>query len=456
MTRSHSGLATFYLLSLGCPKNRVDSEWVTADLVRAGLDQVDDPDQADLILVNTCAFIQPAVEESLDAVFEAVEQKTSGSCRKVVLMGCLAQRYGEELAAELPEVDFVVGCSDLGSLTELVLGREHALAVHPGAPSYLPGGPVERSPSLGPHLAYLKVAEGCNRTCAFCTVPSIRGRQRSRPVEELVREAQMLVSRGVRELVLVAQDLVTYGRDLGTDLPTLLRALSRVSGLDWLRAMYLYPSGLDEELLQVLSETAVPYLDIPIQHVSDRVLAAMNRRYRGRTVEELFDRIERIWPEAFIRATLLVGHPHEQRRDFDALVRFVERRRIDHLGVFAFSPEDGTPSAALRPRPRRSTAEARREELMALGRTRSAERLERMRGRELEVLIDGPSAGYLFAGRHAGQAPEVDGLVYVTGDERRPDGVARLAAGDMVRVLVDDSGDYDLVGRVVGPETQER
>ncbi len=451
MKSTGAELETFYVLSLGCPKNRVDSEWVSADLRRAGLRQVEEPEDADLVLVNTCAFIQAAVEESLDAVLEAAAWKTAGACRKVVLMGCMAQRYGRELAAELPEVDFIVGCSELGSVPDMVLGSDRAVALQPSAPSYLPGRATERIPSLGPHMAYLKVAEGCNRTCSFCTVPSIRGRQRSRPIAELVEETEMLVAQGVREVVLVAQDLVTYGRDIGTDLPALLGALGRVSGLDWLRAMYLYPSGLDDRLLGALAETCVPYLDLPIQHVSDRVLRAMNRHYEGHTIEDLFDRIERIWPEAWIRATLLVGHPHEGRRDFEVLRRFVERRRIDHLGLFAYSPEEGTASASLRPRPRRSTAEARRDELMSLAMRQSADRLRRMRGRKLDVLIEGITGEFLYVGRHAGQAPEVDGLVYVTGDERQADGAARLSVGDMVSVRLDDSGDYDLVGSVVGP-----
>ncbi len=438
-------------MTLGCPKNRVDTEWVAADLEAKGLVQVGEPEEADLLVVNTCAFLQEAVEESVETILDAARWKAERPGARLVVLGCLPQRYGRDLADSLPEVDVFVGCGRLGQAAELILEGRRTEGIDMRRPSYLPDGVVRRQSSLGAHVAYLKVAEGCSRRCSFCVVPRIRGPQRSRPLQDVIAEARQLAAAGVREVILVAQDLVSYGRDLGLrdGLVRLLGALGEV-GLPWIRLMYLHPRGLTDEVLELARQVCVPYLDVPIQHVADPVLRAMRRPYRERDVRRLLDRVRRIWPEAWLRTTLLVGHPGEGRQEYILLKKFVQDARFDHLGVFSFSPEEGTASAAMRPRPARRTAERRRGELMALQKEISRARLERLVGRELTVLVDGPGPEHLWEARHEGQAPEVDGLVYVTGDERQADGAARLRPGDFVLVRVERSGDYDLAGPVVG------
>ncbi|MCD6499085.1 MAG: 30S ribosomal protein S12 methylthiotransferase RimO [Deltaproteobacteria bacterium] len=465
---------TLFVLSLGCPKNRVDSEWITSMLADRGLSLVSNADEADVVLINTCAFIEPAIEESLDATLEAIALKAEDPAKKVVVAGCLPQRFGRDLADSLPEVDLLVGCSRLGDVADLITGPNR-IGYRPAEsrpaesrlawsdePSFLPQGFIHRRPSQWSHQAYVKVSEGCNRQCAFCTVPSIRGRLRSRPISDIADEIRWLVSRGVREVTLVSQDLTAYGRDRPDrldrqdlpdrpDLAALVEQLSSIEGLLWLRTMYLYPSAVTKRLIERLRPHCVPYLDLPIQHVSDRVLKMMGRGYGSATVHRLMERIEDLWPEASIRATLLVGHPGETKRDFEELKRFVAEAHIDHLGVFPFFPEEGTKSARQHPRPRRSTAQARRDELMALAQDLSRTRLAALVGTTMEVLVDGQSGEFdhVFVGRHAGQAPDVDGVVYVTGDLRDEQGVAQLQSGDLVTIRVEQSGDYDLAGPVV-------
>jgi ribosomal protein S12 methylthiotransferase len=317
-----------------------------------------------------------------------------------------------------------------------------------------------RDSSLGPHAAYVKVAEGCDRRCAFCTVPQIRGRQRSRLPKDVIAEMAAFRERGVREINLVAQDLSAYGQDLSPPckLRTLIEALVQKWGRTdfWLRCLYLYPSALTPGLLRTLQQApfVVPYLDVPLQHVDDRVLGAMQRGYGGRTVERLMERIRRDWPQAAVRTTFLVGHPGETTAAFARLRRFVERWRLDHVGVFAFSPEEGTAACTqkIAPHPRNTTAQRRRDTLMALQRDISRTKLARLRGQVVEVLIEGASADHphIFVGRHAGQAPEVDGKVYITEDRRQADGAPRLPCGARLTVEIIDSGDYDLIGVVIG------
>jgi ribosomal protein S12 methylthiotransferase len=425
--------------------------WLESD----GCTFVDSAEAADVILINTCGFIREAVEESVDTILEAAAHRASGRCERLVVCGCLVQRYGDELADSLPEVDCFVGCSELDRIKELFSDSSDRRVFLSQKTSFLPDGPLHRTPSLGPHTAYLKVSEGCDRSCAFCTVPAIRGPQRSRPVDDLVAEARGLMRRGVLEMNLVAQDLSAYGKDLGGS-ASLRRLISRLtSELDellWLRCLYLYPSAVTEKLVDVLagSPSVAPYLDLPLQHVTDRVLAAMDRGYGSRTANRLMERVRERWPEAHVRTTLLVGHPGEGREDFEEVKRFVSRWQLDHLGVFAFSPEEGTRAVAM-DHPSLETADRRREEIMAIQRGISRERLADMVGRRVEVLIDGPSSesDHMYVGRHSGQAVEIDGVVYVTGDERAEDGVARLSPGDVVTVRIDETGDYDLAGMVV-------
>lgn len=436
---------TVHIVSLGCAKNRVDSEVLLGLLGKVGYRLVSEPEEAEVVLVNTCGFIEAARTESVDAVLEAAELKRTGRCETLVVAGCMVQRYGAELAAELPEADKLIGTANLAEIADLI-GSEDRLRVHEG-PSFLYDHTYERSPSVGPHTAYVKVAEGCDRRCAFCAVPAIRGHQRSRPVESIVAEARQLVAGGVREVSLVAQDLTAYGRDLSPRprLAGLLEELREVDGLDWIRLLYAYPTEVDDALVGVVAEglPVVPYLDVPVQHVHDGVLRAMRRGYRGDVVRRLVDRLRASVDGIFLRTTLLVGHPGEDDAAFDDLVGFCAEARLDHVGVFAFSPEESTPAFELEAPPL-EVALMRQQRLLAQQRQISAERLSGLVGATLDVLVDGlsPETDLLAAGRHSGQAPEVDGLVHLAD-------LADPTPGRMVRARVEQSADYDLVARVV-------
>jgi ribosomal protein S12 methylthiotransferase len=438
---------TIHIVSLGCAKNRVDSEVLLGLLQGAGYRVVDVPEEAEVVLINTCGFIEEARAESVDAVLEAAELKRTGRCQTLVVAGCLVQRYGADLAAELPEADKLIGTADLAEVVALLRGADRLLA-SPG-PSFLYDHTYARRPSLGPHTAYVKVAEGCDRTCAFCAVPAIRGPQRSRAVTSVLAEVRQLVDQGVREVCLVAQDLTAYGRDLAPrpGLAGLVAALRQVPDLAWIRLLYAYPSEVDDALLAVLAEglPVVPYLDVPVQHVDDAVLRAMRRGYGGDAVRRLVDRLRAAVDGIFLRTTLLVGHPGEDDAAFAALEAFCRDAALDHVGVFAYSPEEGTPAFG-HPAPPAAEAAARRDRLLAVQRDLSAARLARQVGTTLHVLVDGPSPEIelLGAGRHAGQAPEVDGLVHLADLED-------VTPGRFVRAVVEQSADYDLVARVISP-----
>lgn len=448
-----------YLVSLGCPKNRVDSEWVKSRCEGAGYGFVDNPGDADIIFINTCGFIQDAAKESVDAVLEAVKLRDESErvSVKVVVMGCLPQRYGRELAESLPEVDLFVGCSRLDDVVSLIQDPPQDPLQISDTPSFLPDGPFVRTPSTGPHSAYVKVSEGCDRVCAFCTVPAIRGPARSRKLKDIVQEVSGLVQHGVTEINVVAQDLTAYGRDLdeGADLITLFRSISVIEGLRWIRPLYLYPSTLTHRFLQSLAaiETVVPYLDIPLQHVAEPVLKSMARGYGARSVDRLMERVRTLWPQAFLRTTFLVGHPGETEEAFQELLDFVKRWRFDHMGVFAFSPEEGTPSAALS-RPEREVAQRRRQVVMEAQKEISQKKQRAFVGDVMTVLSDGvtPESAPVAQGRHAGQTPDIDGVVYITEDRREADLAPRLHPGEWLDVEITEAGDYDLVGAVVGPE----
>lgn len=414
-----------------------------------GLEPVAEPAEADVIVVNTCGFIVPAKEESIDALLELARFKQEGRCSLLVMAGCLSQRHPDELAAELPEVDLFLGTTDLRGLAEaLETGTVTRVAVgEPGRARADDEARYERLLEASAQSAYLKIAEGCDRPCAFCIIPRLRGPQRSRSEASLLDEARQLAARGVRELTLCAQDTTAYGRDLtpSSSLPELLRALDRIEGLRWLRVLYAYPSSVDEALCEALASLprVVPYLDLPIQHIDDEVLRRMKRGYGETRVRSTLEMLRRSVPGIHLRGTLLSGHPGETAAAHRALCRFVAEGAFDHLGVFPFSPEEGT-EAATQPDPvREEEAQARAEELVELQRRVSRDRLRRLRGSELEVLVERESeeSEYLREGRHAGQAPEVDGLVYLADCEAVP--------GRFLRVRVESSADYDLVARPV-------
>jgi len=407
------------LISLGCAKNLVDSEHLTAALLDAGFTVTPQLRGADLLLINTCAFIREAREESSAVIREACQLKRAGDCRAVLVVGCMAQRYRRRLLDRFPEVDGVLGLDELdrvGEAARRVLEGEGPV-VEVGEVARRLYEPAERRVVLsgGPY-AYLKIAEGCAHRCRFCAIPAIRGPFRSRPISAILREAETLLERGFRELNLIAQDTTGYGHDRrdGTDLIRLLQALDRLPGRFWIRVLYGYPTGITEALLETVAQARhmVPYFDVPIQHADPEVLRQMGRGATAAIVPGLTARIRRLIPEAVVRTTCLVGHPGESEKAFERLLAHIEEAAYDHLGVFVFSPEEGTPAARLRPRPSRPTAERRRERLLEVQIPIARARLRARRAKAEELLVEAVHPARVI-GRCRGQAPEVDGQTWL-------------------------------------------
>ena len=434
------------MVSLGCARNLVDSEVLLGHVLEEGLQVVSEPQDADVVVVNTCGFVEQAQQESIDTILEMSERVRARGGRLVVV-GCLVQRHADELAEALPEVDVFAGTGAYERIDALVVQRDgpRVHATRPAGPSDHQAPRVLSTPR---HLAYVRVAEGCSQGCAFCAIPRMRGRARSRPVDDVVREVDELVAAGVVEIVLIAQDLTHYGADLEppATLAALLRRLVEVPGLRWLRLLYCNPDGLTDEVVELVgSEPRIcTYLDVPIQHASDRVLARMRRRTTRRDLERLWARLRGI-DDLVLRTTVLVGHPGETDADFDTLCRFVQTWEPDHLGVFCFSPQEGTPSTRQADVVPAEVARRRRDHLMALQRDISRRRLARWVGRTVELLVEGPSAecDWVLQGRTYGQAPEVDGVTYLTGD------CTDVRPGVLWRVVVEGAADYDLVARPI-------
>jgi len=430
------------VISLGCDKATVDSERLVGELVGHGARLTDDLPQADVILVNTCGFIDAAKRESIEAMLEATKLKQESAVKAVVAVGCLVERYKKELAAEMPEVDLFLGFSDLHKLVPALAERgllADPVATHPGVRQFL-GGPH--------HVRYLKISEGCDHTCAFCAIPLMRGKHRSEPLERLVREAQTLEAQGAKEINLVAQDLGHFGRDLGRggpQLPDLLEALLRETTVPWLRLLYVYSAGLTERLVELVAREPriVPYLDLPIQHASDRMLERMRRPERQRTLREKLGWLRGAIPDLAIRTTCLVGFPGETDADFHELLEFLEEAQFDRLGAFAFSPQEGTRATQYPDDVPDPVKRERLEELLEVQRAISAERLARFVGREADVLVDRVAdpqdGGATHVGRVQWQADDVDGVTYVArGGWAEP--------GTFLKVRLADSEDYDFRG----------
>ncbi len=431
------------MVSLGCSKNLVDSEEVLGSLIEAGWQVTDEVETANLIVINTCGFIQPAVEEAVDAILEAVAVKALMPVRLVV-MGCLVQRYGWKLRRDIPEVDLWLGPGEFARLPDLLAqGSEQDLIL--GRPEYLRHSSAPRSLSTGPGWAFLKIAEGCSHACTFCLIPKLRGPYRSRSIEDVTAEARLLLGTGAKELVLVAQDTSAFGRDIGQDLIGLIRELDRLPDLKWLRLLYLHPDEVDQELIQAVaaSKAVVPYFDLPVQHACPRILTAMGRRRGPEEILKLIEAVRQTIPGAVIRTTIMVGWPGETDQEFRELMDFIEAVRFDHLGVFCFSPEAGTKAARHRDQVSDQEAEIRRDEVMARQADISCQKLAARVGQEVEVLVEGPhpESDLLLAGRAWFMAPEVDGLVIITEGSARP--------GDLVRVRITRGHDFDLEGEIV-------
>jgi ribosomal protein S12 methylthiotransferase len=466
-------------VSLGCPKNLVDSEVMVGFAERAGHSITPDPSEAEVLVVNTCAFIDSAKKESVDAILEMAEHKKAGRCRRLIVTGCLGERYREELRRELPEVDAVLGTNEVPDIVRAIEDRAAAvpLVFHrsnggqvagggQGAtlapardaasalPSYLYDAETPRTLSTPRHIAYVKIAEGCDYKCSFCIIPRLRGHYRSRPADSIVREARALASRGVRELLLVSQDTTFYGVDRGERgaLARLLRDLDAVEGLDWIRLLYLYPTTVTSDTLQAIADCGkvCRYVDLPLQHASDPVLKRMRRPGTRASYERLLAKIRRTVPGVAIRTTFIVGFPGETREDFERLCAFVEDQRFDHVGVFTYSHEEGTTAGAMEDDvPGREKA-ARRGRLMATQK-RIVGAANRARvGATVRVLVDGPSPEHPFVsrGRLESQAPDIDSAVYLSGMEPEACRPGHFIEG---RVLA--ARGYDLV---VGPATGSR
>jgi ribosomal protein S12 methylthiotransferase len=436
------------IVSLGCAKNLVDSEIMLGRLSEEGCEIVADASQADYVVVNTCGFIGPAKEESIDAILEMAELKAGGRCRGLIVTGCLVQRYAEELFQELPEVDGFLGTNELDKITAVIgqIEAGHRVKVV-GDSFYDYDQPVPRVLTTGSHLAYLKIAEGCSHSCAFCVIPQIRGRFRSRSPEAIVREARNLREAGVQELVLIAQDTTAYGRDLKhTSLKDLLKELLPV-GFPWIRLLYTYPTSLADEVLELLGreQSLVKYVDLPLQHVAKPVLRAMGRPGDYKATLGLISKIRTQVPQAFIRSSFIVGFPGETEEDFQELLRFLDEARLNHVGIFQYSPEEGSRAAAMEPQVPDEVKQERYEKAMAVQQRISRELNAELVGEEIDVIIDGLSeqSELVLLGRHYGQAPEVDGVVYLGMPENPPQ------VGDIVRVRILEAHEYDLVGEVV-------
>jgi ribosomal protein S12 methylthiotransferase len=439
---------TVHFVSLGCAKNRVDTEVMLGISDEQGLEIVDDPAAAEVIVVNTCGFIGPAKEESVDTVLEMARYKEAGSCAKLVVTGCLVQRYSTALAVEMPEVDHFLGSSDMPKLGQVIRGQGERLMVGNPAEWSMRATDPRRLTQRG-HSAYVKIAEGCNRICSFCAIPQIRGKQRSRPLDDVVREVEMLAAQGVVEANLVSQDTVAYGRDLDArpNLARLVAAVADVPGIRWVRLHYLYPEALGADLLEVLAghPRVLPYIDMPLQHASDAILRSMRRGHGGRRVYDTIERLRGALPEMVFRTTLIVGHPGESEADFGELLDLVRFAEFDHVGVFLYSHEEGTASGEMSELVPARVARTRQRKLLAIQQKISRKKLRARIGTELEVLVDGvdEESELLLEGRWWGQAPEVDGKVHLANGSARP--------GEFRRALVTAAADHELVADLLDP-----
>jgi ribosomal protein S12 methylthiotransferase len=435
------------MLSLGCPKNLVDGEVMLGRLQEAGYRLVADPKQADVVVVNTCAFIDRAKQESVDAILEMAQEKESGRARRLVVTGCLTQRYDAELRRAIPEIDATLGTGQVEQIVEAVGGRATSLEeATPGLPTWVYDHQQPRVLSTPPWLAYVKISEGCDYTCSFCIIPTLRGRHRSRGVEDVVAEARSLAARGVREIVLVAQDSTRYGLDHGVrdGLAYLLRRLGRVDGIRWIRVMYAYPATLSDPILDAIAseEKVVKYVDIPLQHASEAVLRRMKRPTGRGQLLGMIERIRARVPGVAIRSSFIVGFPGETEGDFDELLAFVGAADLDNVGVFTYSDEEGTASFGLPEGVPARVKESRRRRLMARQRAISKRRNRRLVGQTVEVLVEGthPDSDLLLRGRLASQAPEIDGQVILNDGRAEP--------GEFVTCRVSEAHAYDLVAGI--------
>lgn len=443
-----------HFVSLGCPKNLVDSEIMLGSLSQGGYEVVEDPSLADTVIVNTCGFIDAAKQESIDKVLELSELKKEGQLKNLVVAGCLTQRYKDELVEGLPEADIFIGSGEFQNIGKILKSRESGNKEKKffNLPTYLQEVDTPRINSQPKHRAYLKISEGCKKRCAFCAIPLIRGNLQSRKIQNILNEAKLLVAGGVKELLVVSHDFTDFGWDLrkqnseAKESPIeLLRALADESGAKWIRVLYLYPDGVNKELVDLVKSKAnlVKYFDMPLQHINNQMLKSMNRRMTRQEVEEAIYLIRSELPEAVIRTQFIVGFPGETEEQFQELLEFIEAQEFDRVGCFKYSIEEGTKGATLPNQVDEDIKEKRYQKVMALQKKISRKKHKKFIGQVLDVVVEGYSdeTELLLKGRMSQQAPDIDGLVYIN------DGVAEF--GDIVKVEITQSHDYDLVGRIV-------
>ena len=435
-------------ISLGCDKNLVDTEVMLGLLASRGYEMTDDETQADVIVINTCCFIHDAKEESIQNILEMAEYKKRGTVKALIVTGCLAQRYRQEIIDEIPEVDEVLGTTAYDKILDAVdaaLRGEHEVML--SELDALPLPDTRRLVTTGGHFAYLKIAEGCDKHCTYCIIPKIRGNFRSVPMERLVREAQELADQGVKELILVAQETTLYGKDLYGEksLHTLLKKLCEISGLRWIRILYCYPEEITDELIQVIKEEPkiCNYLDLPIQHANDKILGRMGRRTSKQELVDIIGKLRSEIPDICLRTTLITGFPGETQKQHEELLEFVDEMEFDRLGVFTYSPEEDTPAAEMPDQIDEEVKLDRQAELMELQQEIAFDNAQDMVGREVLVMIEGKVADEnAYVGRTYRDAPNVDGLIFINTDEE-------LLSGDFARVRVTGAVDYDLIGELL-------
>jgi len=457
---------TIGFVNLGCSKNQVDSEIMLGTLVSEGFQLTGDPQRAEVVIVNTCGFIEEAKQESINTILEHGHLKKTGTCRVLIAAGCLAQRYQGDLLKELPELDAVVGTGEFGKIAEicrdLLAPKKRHRRLWISQPPYLYDELAPRVRLGQQHSAYVKIAEGCNRNCTFCAIPLMRGKQRSRPVESIVAEAQKLAEEGVKEINLISQDTVNYGVDLGLrqGLVRLFRELVKVEGLRWIRPFYLYPQQVTDDLLDLYAgeEKITKYIDMPLQHINDRMLKRMHRLGDRAAIESLVDRIRKRIPGVAFRTAFIVGFPGESDAAFTELRNYVEQTEFDRVAMFLYSDEERTPAADLDEKVEREVMDERRNALLSIQESISTAKGRAKVGSILDVLVDGRSeeTDGVLEGRHAGLAPEIDGVVYINegAADRRTQRPTRQkvddpAPGEFCKVQITDAAGFDLVGHIV-------
>lgn len=435
-------------VSLGCDKNLVDSEEMLGLLTGNGFEIVDDETEAEAIVVNTCCFINDAKEESVNTILEMAEYKKTGSCKVLVVTGCMAQRYKNEIIEEVPEVDAVLGTTSYGDILKAI--REAMEGKHFQEfkdIDYLPEKLGKRVLTTGGHFGYLKIAEGCDKHCTYCIIPKLRGKFRSVPMERLVTQAKEMAEEGVKELILVAQETTVYGTDIygKKSLHILLKELCKIKGIRWIRVLYCYPEEIYDELIQTMKEEKkiCHYLDLPIQHASDRILKRMGRRTTQAELVEIVNKLRREIPDIVLRTTLISGFPGETQEDHEELMSFVDEMEFDRLGVFTYSPEEDTKAASLDNQVDEEVKLCRKDEIMELQQEISMDKSERLVGKEIEVIIEGKASDEdVYVGRSYMDAPSVDGYVFINSEEE-------LMSGDFAKVRIVKAMEYDLIGDLI-------